>query len=75
MEEAVAQRILDCYQAASDEGVQDAFELAQEIRQRYPRCPLSDSQLEGAVLLIEEVLRPDRSQSSNDRVLLVQRSV
>ena len=75
MEEAVAQRILECYEAASDEGVQDAFDLAQEIRHRYPRCPLSNSQLEGAVLLIEEVLRPDRSQSSNDRVLMAQRLV
>ena len=61
MEDAVAQRILECFEAASGEGAQGVSKLAREIRRKYPQCPLSNAQLEGAVVLLKEVLRPDRS--------------
>ena len=74
MEDAVAQRILECFEAAYDEGFRDTLELAQEIRRRYSHCPLSNTQLEGAVMLVEEVFRPGGSQSSEAaRELLGQR--
>ena len=40
--------------------------FALEIRRRYPRCPLSNTQLEGAVMLVEEVFWPGGTQSSED---------
>ena len=61
VEDLVAQRILECFEAAYNEGVRDTLELAQEIRRRYPSCPLSNAQLQGAVMLVEKAFRPGGS--------------
>jgi len=57
LEDVVALAILDGFKAAVESGMSSVETVSLEIRRTFPACPLSEPQLNGAVLLLAKYLK------------------